>query len=180
MDCFPAVELRFEDNEVRFHGEYDWPAAAAADGLTRVPVQTLGISGLWGLQLRVGDVTLPALVDTGCPVTTFNRAAAAAVGRPVAPAPSPQPKGFFERLIPGLAPPEVGIRVQPLDGRVSAAAEIDGGLLDFGELQPMVGDVPGFQAIGIPEGAPAVVLGLDVLRKRKAVVLSAAEQVLLM
>ena len=55
----------------------DAPAAFTA-GLSAAPVRVLPASGLPCVMLRVNGVDVPALLDTGSPITVLNRAAAAA------------------------------------------------------------------------------------------------------
>ena len=85
-------------------------------GLTRVDLQTLGATGLWGLQLRVTggghSVVLPALLDTGAPVTVLNEAAAVALGlqpaaavAAAAPPPAQARQGWLGGLLGGFGAP---------------------------------------------------------------------------
>lgn len=236
--------------EIRFHAEYDIAAATEAGRLRSVPLSSLGETGLWGAQLRLRgpdgspEVVMPALVDTGAPVTIFNTAAAAALGlspaasQPPAqpPAPAPRPGGGGGLLggigkmlglggggkgpgtpgAPGAAGGMVGggHMLRPLQVSLDMslacspcakaaggpggeapearqagqeAAEAGAGATGphgtwahLGSVRPCVGDLPGFQALGIAPGQPGAILGLDALAALDAIVFCPKEAVMLL
>ena len=220
LDSFAAVEFVFPSNdspdEIRFYlSELD----VSTEGKSRVKMSTLGISGLWGVDLTVsnptsdGDdgsrVVMKALVDTGAPTTIINKAAAQALGLNVTePIPSPSPtlsqesKGLFGGLMgkiqSGIAKQASqlsqgvgvqGLKVSPTAVSLSLSSapskplssapsnkEEDlqsqdkerpmaiALLIDLGSWHPLIGDLPGFAVLGVENGEPAAILGLDALR----------------
>lgn len=233
--------------EIRFHAEYDIATATEAGRLRSVPLSSLGETGLWGAQLRLRgpdgspEVVMPALVDTGAPVTIINAAAAAALGlSPAAPepptqSPTPAPRpgggggllGGIGKMLglggggkgpgapgaPGAAGGMVGggHMLRPLQVSLdmslacSPCAEAPGGeapearqagqeaaeagagatgphgtWAHLGSVRPCVGDLPGFQALGIAPGQPGAILGLDALAALDAIVFCPKEAVMLL
>ncbi len=121
--------------ELRLHSEFDWRAAVVAGGLRRVPVVLLGGTGLWGLRLRVDGeggrtAIMPALIDTGAPVSVLNAAAAELLGLGTPPPPPPPPPaspkagGLFGRLLSGLTAQQKQPTAGAGGGLVAAASDV--------------------------------------------------------
>ena len=150
-------------------------------GLMSVSVRALPGSGLPSVMLKVNGVLIPALLDTGSPITVLNAAAAkaAAIGEapPTPDEVSSNPFTMFGQAIKaGMAASKaetlvVGGATGPVQLlRVKEGVTLSLGDADFGggECRPYVGDLPGLAALnGLGASAgPAVVLGTDVLRTR--------------
>ena len=188
LDSFPVVEFAFSEasDEIRLYAsEDDIPLMA---GKSRIPMSTLGISGLWGVELSVTSlekiVTLKALVDTGAPTTILNLAAAEALGLDAAAPPPPPPQEDGKGLLGGLmskiakqvprASGLPGLRVSPTPLSLSihlplkqdsedVTISLDSSI-DLGSWRPLMGDLPGFTVLGVEKGEAAAILGLDALR----------------
>jgi len=68
------------DASITFFGETQSLESAVPTGLCSVPVQMLPETGLPRTILTINGVDIPALLDTGSPITVLNRAAAAVAG----------------------------------------------------------------------------------------------------
>ena len=156
-------------------------AARAAAGLRGVPLTPLPGNSLPSVTLRVNGVEVPALVDTGSPITVLNAAAAAAAGVEHA-ALGASEGNPFSKLATGLKAAQAAARGDVLtvggpNGPVQLvrAQQPPGGVsfslgdgLELGQAACYVGDLPGLAALdglGATAG-PAVVLGTDVLAMR--------------
>jgi len=169
--------------------------AALRSGMSFVPVAALPGSGLPSVRVSINGVEMPALLDTGSPITALNAAAAELAGvvydKRLA---EPKEGGGnpFARfgaaikagraaadgtvlVVGGAAGPvrlvraERGARVSMLGGDVAQAGREEGEEALLGEeCGVYVGDLPGLAALdGLGAAAgPAVVLGTDLLRKR--------------
>ena len=155
------------------------------------------------MTLSVNGVEIPALLDTGSPITVFNAAAALATGITDAGA-SGAASGDgggggggdagggnpFAKFASGLKAAQEGAQAAAR-GDVLTVAGAEGpvqltrtqtelalslGDASFGsDCRPFVGDLPGLAVLGGLGAAagPAVVLGTDVLRKRPRMVYTA-------
>ena len=172
-----------------FYGDARGTEASRAE-LSAVDVKVLPDSGLPTVLLKVNGVEIPALLDTGSPITVLNGAAAALAGVDVGNGGSPQPPagggGLFGAVAKGLQTAQAAARGDVLtvggaDGPVQLvrmAEEISlslGETATFGNARPYVGDLPGLAALGGLGAAagPAAVLGTDVLRRRPRLVFTA-------
>jgi len=150
--------------------------------LCEAPVTRLPGSGLPSVTLVVNGVEMPALLDTGSPVTVLNDAAAAAAGLTYTPPPisaSSPPANLFAALRGAVAAGKAASRGDTLvvpgaEGPVTLARAADGATIALGgaqfgaECRPYIGALPGLSALkGLGAAAgPAAVLGTDVLRLR--------------
>lgn len=165
---------------VTFYGDAVGTDALRAD-LCAVPVTPLA-STLPSVRLRVNGVEIPALLDTGSPVTVLNAAAAAAAGvrydatlsdDGVAGGSNPFAR-FGAALKAGRAASNGDVLVVGgVSGPVRLVRAEEGtplslGGAEFGDCRPYVGELPGLAALdGLGAAAgPAAVLGTDVLRLR--------------
>mmetsp|Transcript_34960 Transcript_34960/g.39856 ORF Transcript_34960/g.39856 Transcript_34960/m.39856 type:complete len:445 (-) Transcript_34960:39-1373(-) len=156
-----------------------------------VPITPLPVTLLPSIIIKINGVEMPALLDTGSPITVLNHQAAKAAGVTTVyklPEETTNPfkniKNNFD-LAQAAGRGEVltlgGTGGQPvyllkssnIDNTVSVVAK-DGSDMDFitaqKQQQPslFVGDIPGLAAlngIGV-DSPPAVVLGVDILRLR--------------
>lgn len=165
LDSFGAAEFLLPEGKLRLHapGAFD----ADASGLASVTLVELGAWNLFGCTLVVdGDgVEVPALVDTGAPATILNGPAASLLGLDPPP-PPPEAGGLLGRL---FKPPVSAVAASPASRTVELAVARPAGAVALGQVRPCVGDVPGFAALGIGEGEPGAILGLDALCKRRFV-----------
>jgi len=149
--------------------------------LTEVPARQLE-SGLICVTMRVNNVEIPSLLDTGSPISVLNAAAAKAAGIDIPP-PEVAGTNLFakakvameitaavasgEALMIGGAGGPVILR------RIPQKSSIALGSAQLGSGRPYVGEIPGLAALGGlgADAGPAAVLGTDVLRQRKRLVL---------
>ena len=160
--------------------------SAVSDDLEEVPCRQLE-SGLICVTMKVNGVEIPALLDTGSPITVLNAAAATAAGiempseldqtgmNPFAKA-AAKAKAAVDAAA-AMASGEVAM-IGGVDGpvtlrKIPEKAPIALGGAEIGSGRPYVGDIPGLAALdGLgAEAGPAAVLGTDVLRQRKRLLL---------
>ena len=154
---------------------------SVTEGLSEVPVRQLE-SGLLCVTMRVNGVEIPSLLDTGSPITVLNAAAARAAGIEM---PEPQDTGMNPiakakaamEAAAAMASGEVAM-IGGADGpvtlrKIPTKAPIALGDAEIGSGRPYVGEIPGLAALGGlgADAGPAAVLGSDVLRQRKRLVL---------
>lgn len=151
---------------------------AVVAGLSAAEVVQLPQSGLPVVTLTVNGVDMPALLDTGSPITVLNPAAAAAAGL----TPPDVAGNPLARLAAGLQAARssadslmiAGALGQPVRLRRTAACAVSIAGADFGQgsCRVYVGELPGLAALdGLADRAgPAAVLGTDVLRQRPRLV----------
>ena len=151
------------------------------DGLCEVAADQLE-SGLVACTLTVDGVDIPALLDTGSPITVLNDAAARAAGVDVAPPPAAA-GGPFAKMKAAAAQAQAAAKgeVVMIGGatgpvaltKVPEPVQIALGAADVGAGRPYVGELPGLAALGGlgADAGPAAVLGADVLRQRARLVL---------
>ena len=154
---------------------------ALTSSLCEVPARQLE-SGLICVTMCVNGVEIPSLLDTGSPITVLNAAAAAAAG--VEP-PPPEETGnnpFAKakeamQAAAAMASGEVamigGANGPVMLRKIQDKAPIRLGTAELGSGRPYVGELPGLAALGGlgADAGPAAVLGTDVLRQRKRLVL---------
>lgn len=148
-------------------------------GLVRVPLKLLPV-GLLSLTVNINGKDMPALLDTGSPITVLNQEAADLAGIEIAPAASvedsknprsrPQAYGDENLMVGGVDGTPVNLY------RSVSKVPIRAGKVSLGEGPIYVGDLPGLRIIGSMTGAklPAVVLGLDTLRRSYRMILRAS------
>lgn len=191
LQCFQGgVEFvwgRFEDGEmteipsVTFHGDN----SRSIEALQRVPITRIPITQLPSVTIKVNGVEMPALLDTGSPITVLNSQAAVAAGIATVNLPSMNEQtNPFSKMAASFKVAQAAGRgdvLQLADGhgqlvnlvksleKVEVEVVGDGkDAIDFGSSNLFVGDLPGLVALGGlgVDSPPAVVLGMDVLRKR--------------
>jgi hypothetical protein len=201
LQCFPGgVEFvwgRVEDREMKeipsvtFHGDDAW----SFESLQRSPITRIPITQLPSITIKVNGVEMPALLDTGSPITVLNAQAAAAAGITTVDLPSmDERKNPFSKLAASFKVAQAASRgelLQLADGngqlvnlvkslevaKVEVVGDDDKDAIDFGNSNLYVGDLPGLAALsglGV-YSPPAVVLGMDVLRKRSRMWLRAQQ-----
>jgi len=159
------------------------------DGLERVEVQVLPI-GLPCVTLVVNGVEIPALFDTGSPISVMNRAAATAVGIEIEEEPKTStPRNPFARIAQNwkdskAASQSDSLMIAGANGervilrKMKEGASMTLGRVSFGDnVRCFVGDLPGLAALdGLGLNAPpAAILGMDLLLKRPKVVYKRTE-----
>ena len=170
---------------VAFHAETD---ANAVQDMVRVPIKSLPVTNLPSVTIQINGVSMPALLDTGSPVTVMNAQAAKVAGvetvqTDTEPKKSNNPFGAAinnfkaaQAAAQAAASGEVlaimdsnGKRVELRKSLEKVHVSLEGDdNVDFGKGNIYVGDLPGLaamNAIGV-KAPPAVVLGMDVLRTK--------------
>ena len=147
-------------------------------GLVRVPLKQLAV-GLLSLTITINGIDIPALLDTGSPITVLNQEAAQLLSIEMVPLstvsdvdiPRKQTYGDENLLVGGADGVPVNLQ------RSASSVSIRAGDVSLGEGPVYVGDLPGLQMIGGMTGSslPAVVLGLDSLRRTYRMILRAPE-----
>ena len=195
--CFEGgVEFQWQGKDgappsVTFYGEKN--DDHLQEFSTRVKVKELPVTRLPSVQIKVNGVEMPALLDTGSPITVLNAQAAEQAGvqnvnipgktdtdkkggNPLtnlankfkeAPAAAQAAARGDVLTIAGTT----GDRVDLLKSQSEADIDIvgaDNANVDFGNKYVYVGNLPGLAALNAlgDEAPPAVVLGMDVLRSR--------------
>lgn len=162
-------------------------------GMERIKVKRLEGSNLPSITLNINGVDVPALLDTGSPVTVLNAGAArvAGIDKKALSTTGDNKKSSFNpfarmsenfKVAQAAAKGDVlmiagsnGERVDLVKSSQLVSARV--GSADFGMCHVYVGDLPGLDALGgLGGGAPpAAVLGMDVLRRRQRMVYRAEE-----
>jgi Aspartyl protease len=181
---------------IAFHGDED--VFDVTENMVRVPIKPIPVTNLPSVTIQINGVSMPALLDTGSPVTVMNTQAAKVAGvntveTETEAKKSNNPVGAAinafkaaQAAAQASASGEVlaimdsnGKRVElrkSLD-KVHVLLEGDGDGVDFGSGKIYVGDIPGLaamDAIGV-KAPPAVVLGMDVLRTKPKMFLRARQ-----
>lgn len=149
-------------------------------GLKRVPLKLLPV-GLLSITININGTEMPALLDTGSPITVLNQEAADLAGIEVSSSSSSSGSEKLGKQQYG----DENLMVGGVDGvpvnlyRSKSKVPIRAGDVSFGEGLVYVGDLPGLKAIegilGSESKLPAVVLGLDSLRRTYRMILRATE-----
>lgn len=166
--------------------------------MTRVPIDPIPVTQLPSVMLNINGLKVPALLDTGSPITVLNSQAAKQAGIETIRFPSEGDKKSnnpFARFANRFKNAEAAAKAAS-NGDLLTVAGSDGqptnllksistvGLsiscddsenVSFGSGHIYIGDIPGLAAIGV-DFPPAVVLGMDVLRKRPKMFLRARNQ----
>ena len=155
--------------------------AQLQERLCSVAVRTLPESALPSVMLQINGVLIPALLDTGSPITVLNAAAAKAAGigdaPPAAEDVSSNPFTMLTQAFKaGVAATKAEtLMVAGANGPVQLLRCEGGATMSLGDAdlgggtcRPYVGELPGLAALdGLGAAAgPAAVLGTDVLRTR--------------
>jgi len=168
---------------VTFHG--DEKTIQIEDRL-KTTITPVPVTLLPSITIKVNGVEMPALLDTGSPITVLNTNAAKVAGVETMVTMPEQGRNIFSnfannfRLAQAASRGEVltlaGSDGQPVNllkskttGNEVVVVADDGSNIDFNSNIPLfVGDFPGLAAlngIGV-DSPPAVVLGTDILRRR--------------
>jgi hypothetical protein len=170
----------------------------ALDGLERAPIRPLPVSALPSIDVVINGKTIPALLDTGSPITVLNAEAARLAGVTTTMEDGSSSSNNNNNINPfaklaknfqsaqAAARGEVlliagvsGERVELVRSKgavecgVAAGDGGGGAVVDIGKHLIYVGDLPGLAALGGLGGdgaPPAAVLGMDVLRTRQRMV----------
>jgi hypothetical protein len=186
-----------EPPSVTFFGEKDALANKAIEGMTRVKIENMPVTQLPSIMLSINGVEIPALLDTGSPVTVLNSQAAARAGIKTIslPSQSSESKNPFTAIADRFKEARA-ISKAAAEGNVLTIAGMNGPInllksteapaifaigedsnVSFGKTNIFVGDIPGLAAlngIGV-DAPPAVVLGMDVLRTKAKMTLRAQD-----
>ena len=165
----------------------------ALDGLARAQIKPLPVSALPSINIVINGQKIPALLDTGSPITVLNAQAAKMAGVTTATVDdsenSSNPFNPFAKLTKNFQSAQAaargdvlliaganGERVELVKSKevVDCGVVGDGdGTIDIGQHNIYVGDLPGLAALGGLGGdgaPPAAVLGMDILRTRQRIV----------
>ena len=172
----------------------------ALDGLARAPIQPLPVSALPSINMIINGKTMPALLDTGSPITVVNAAAAKMAGVTTTMEDDgdggsnkkgkDNPFNPFAKLTKNFEAAQAAARGDVLliagaDGKrvelvkskdlveCGIGGDGDGAAVDIGKHNIYVGDLPGLAALdglGGDGAPPAAVLGMDILRTRARMV----------
>jgi len=196
LNCFQGG-VRFDwgnDAKVTFYGDDEGMVDELA-GMTKVPIEVIKDVLLPSVTLIINGEEIPALLDTGSPITVINSAAAELAGLDVIQlsneGQSSESGGFmnpFKKMVDNVknanslaqaaARGDVlviagaeGQAVQLLRTEKAANLSMKGEDDDVSlpDTKIFVGDLPGLAALGGLDGIsspPAAVLGMDILTKR--------------
>jgi len=198
--CFEGgVELNWGSQSappsISFYGEKEVELEQTLSEMTRVTINPVPVTQLPSIILKINGVEVPALLDTGSPITVLNSQAAKEAGIetlvPSQPEPSKNPfASIASRFKSAQATAQAstngdlltiaGANGQPttlIKSTTNAEILLPGDLQDvsFGDNRVYVGDIPGLAAlngIGV-DSPPTALLGMDVLRKRPKMFLRA-------
>ena len=183
---------------VTFYGEKDDHLSEVLQSMTRVPIDAIPVTQLPSITINVNGIDMPALLDTGSPITVLNQNAAKQAGIETVQVPVAENKKsgnpfaaaanrFKEaqeraRLAStGSILTIAGTAGKPVDLLKStnlATITMTGNKeVSFGDANVYVGEIPGLAALnglGV-QSPPAVVLGMDVLRARPKMLLRARD-----
>lgn len=199
FNCFPGgVEFNWGSDKtpasVTFHGDEEH---LELEGMVRVPITTLPLTLLPTVTLRINGVDIPALFDTGSPITVLNAQAAKAANIKTVEKTKPLEKKSsnpFASMAQNFKAAQEAAQAaargdilaiagangqaiqllkstSPVDVQV-AVQDDESSSTSMGESHLYVGDLPGLAALdGLgEESPPAAVLGMDVLRQRPRVI----------
>mmetsp|Transcript_32667 Transcript_32667/g.79219 ORF Transcript_32667/g.79219 Transcript_32667/m.79219 type:complete len:402 (-) Transcript_32667:145-1350(-) len=191
-----------EPASVTFYGDEETAMEKALPGMTRVPIDPIPVTQLPSVMLNINGMKVPALLDTGSPITVLNSQAAKQAGIETLQLPpegeeekSNNPfAGFANRFKNAQAVAKAAangdvLTIAGSDGRptnlLKSTSTVDLSMsgdddddVSFGSGHIYVGDIPGLAAlngIGV-DSPPAAVLGMDVLRMRPKMFLRARNQ----
>jgi len=165
-----------EAPSVTFHGEVE-PIESSRP---RAKIYPLDVTLLPSVTVRINGHEMPALLDTGSPITVLNSIAAKVAGVSVVDLPA-ETNNPFTKVGNNMKVAQAASRGELLqiagsNGPVNLLKSISNVNIDvvgdenigFGSNPIFVGDLPGLAALdGIgADSPPAVVLGVDVLRQR--------------
>jgi len=187
FQCFPGgVEFDWNGDQatgvppsISFYGE-----ESDVTDIERVEIKLLPVTNLPSIDIIINGVTVPALLDTGSPVTVLNAKAAqlTKVETVMDEQKKKQTNPFnpFAKLTQGFQTAQMAstgdvlLLAGALGERIELYKSSGGGIpiavspsCSFGDdCTVYVGDLPGMAALGGSDSSPAVILGMDVLRRR--------------
>lgn len=204
--CFEGgVEMVWQPSEesptpsITFHGSI---AHLNTSGLSCIQYESLPVSLLPSVTICINGVEIPALFDTGSPITCINKQAAEAAG--IEPAVSLEESDDedtnsnwnpFAKITANVKAAQK-VAQAASQGQVLTLAGGNGpvqlirskspekidimtkdGVTDLAESQLFIGDIPGLQALGGLGGnaPPAAVLGMDIITRRPRVIFRARQ-----
>lgn len=155
-----------------FYFNEEGRSATTTTGMTRIPIQQ--IMGLFVVTITVNGKDIPALLDTGSPITVLTKDAARQASLEVA-------KEDADDDTPSSAP-QLGnhhhVKVGGIDGRpmevmrsASTNVHVQVGTVSLGQGPVYIGSVPAFSILqqAMPDisdtTTPSAILGLDFLRR---------------
>jgi len=152
----------------------------ALDGLERVSVKPLDVTCLPSIELEINGQKLPALLDTGSPISVLNAEAAKITGVDTTIEAEDDSSNPFAQLTRGFKSAQAAARGDVLLIAGAAGERIElvkskdpvdvaiGNEIALGKQNLYVGDLPGLAALGGlgKDAPPAAVLGMDILRTR--------------
>ena len=153
-----AVSLSTEDNALRLYAPESLRERSYR-GWAAIPLHELSIgdgnSTVYGIEIRVGAITIPALLDLGAASNIMNwRAARALRVRPLSPRRPGEISGTVES-----APVAAQIEIEALRT----------GNLRWPRQAFVVADFPVFSALGV-ENRPMAIVGVDLFNRRDLVI----------
>lgn len=204
--CFEGgVEMVWQPSEesptpsITFHGSI---AHLNTSGLSCIQYESLPVSLLPSVTICINGFLIPALFDTGSPITCINKQAAEAAG--IEPAVSLEESDDedtnsnwnpFAKITANVKAAQK-VAQAASQGQVLTLAGGNGpvqlirskspekidimtkdGVTDLAESQLFIGDIPGLQALGGLGGdaPPAAVLGMDIITRRPRVIFRARQ-----
>lgn len=186
----------FDDDRIPSVTFYGNDEGLRLDGLTRVPFESLPGSMLPAVTLYINGKEIPALFDTGSPITVFNSCAAEEAGIDTVISLdnlNPEKAGWnpFSKISRNIAAATskgdiltiAGIGGAPIR-LVRSTSPVNFNILESGRkphrlssARVYVGDLPGLAALGGLGGgaSPAVVLGMDLISTRQRLIFRARQ-----
>lgn len=164
-------------------------------GRSKVPIHRIPVTQLPSVIISINGVEMPALLDTGSPITVLNAQAAKLAGiETVLPVEKMTQRNPLSEVANRVKEAQAASRgeilmimgtngktVNLVKTKEAAKVEIPSSTsttaVDFGSVALYVGELPGLAALnglGIAS-PPAVVLGMDVLRQRPSMLLRAQD-----
>jgi len=203
-----GVEFQWNDQtqdggpppSVTFYGEGE--SDAILKEMTKVAIKELPITRLPSVEITINGVTIPALLDTGSPITVINAQAAEQAGiKTIEPSGAKSEGGgnLLAKIAGTFGQAQAtaqaaargdiltiagsnGERIDLLKSKSDVNVEIvgtdeNGDSVDFGTSKIYVGNIPGLAALNAlgDNSPPAAVLGMDVLRKRSNMIFKARD-----
>lgn len=188
-----------DEPSITFFGEKDESSNNSIAGMSCVTIDPVPVTQLPSIKVKVNGLEIPALLDTGSPITVLNSQAAELAGittmdlandgkkskNPFAAAMDQfkEAKAMAQAAasgdiltIGGMNGPVNLLRsTSPVS--ITADATLGSDTISLGEGKIFVGDIPGLAALGGlgVDAPPALVLGMDVLRQKPRMVLRARD-----
>lgn len=179
---------------ITFYGDKSMDdKAGVLHGKTKIPIRRVPVTHLPTVTVTINGVEMPALLDTGSPITVLNAQAATRAGIATKLPASTKSINPLQAVSNRFQEAQAAARgdvlmilgadgkpVNLVKSRNAVSVEMkgeNGGKVDFGSVPLFVGELPGLAALnglGV-ESPPAVILGMDVLRQRPSMLLRAKD-----